>query len=224
MDTPSHRHHTVQVWDLPTRIFHWCLVALIAAQWISAELGKLSVHMTLGTIVLVLLVFRLIWGVFGSRTSRFADFVRGPAAILAYLKASKSGHPPVVLGHNPLGAYSVLILLLLVIVQGISGLYTSDDIATDGPLVAQATSATVNLMSKLHRGGFNLLLLFVVLHVAAIAFYRLVKKDDLIRPMLTGRKQVPGSVDGVRFAPLGLALAVLAAAMAIVFGGLALFQ
>lgn len=210
----------LRVWDLPTRLFHWALVAAVAVALLSAELGMLSVHMLAGETVLILVLFRLAWGVVGSQTARFADFVKGPAAILDYLKRSRAGgEPAFTLGHNPLGALMVVALLLILLVQATSGLFTSDDILVDGPLVPLAAGATVSTLSSVHRLLSDGIYVLTGLHVAAVFFYLLVKKDNLIRPMVTGRKSLPGDVAAAepRRAPAALALAILAASAGLVF-------
>ncbi|HLO76132.1 MAG TPA: cytochrome b/b6 domain-containing protein [Magnetospirillum sp.] len=211
----------VKVWDHPIRLFHWALVALVAALWLTGEFGALDIHMVLGVWVLVLVAFRLGWGVVGSPTARFTHFIRGPRAIRDYLVAARAGAVRSV-GHNPLGALSVLALLGIVGAQAVSGLFTTDDIVTNGPLVSQVSSKTAALLSSLHRIGAKLILALVAVHLAAVAFYTLVKKDDLIRAMITGTKRVPRGVDGIVYAHPLIALAVLAAACALVWGGLAL--
>lgn len=214
--------HRVKVWDLPTRLFHWLLVALIIVLAVSGQLGKLDVHMLVGPAVVALILFRIIWGFVGSETARFSHFVRGPKAILAYIAAAKAGAVRSV-GHNPLGAFSVLALLGLVALQGVTGLFTSDDILSEGPLAHLVSGKTVALLSAIHRVGFNLLLAFVALHLAAVIFYRVVKKDDMVEAMITGEKRVPEGVEGIRFKNPLLALAILAACAALVWGLLAAF-
>lgn len=211
----------VRIWDQPTRLFHWSLVILVAVLWLSGEFGKLDIHMKLGVWALALLVFRLMWGVVGSPTARFAQFVRGPAAIRDYLAAARGGAVRSV-GHNPLGALSVLALLGLLTAQATTGLFTTDDIFTNGPLVGKVSGKTAALLSSLHRLGGKLLLALVGVHLAAVAFYTLVKKDDMIRAMITGTKRVPEGVEGIRFAHPLLAVAVAAIACAVVWGGLLL--
>lgn len=215
----KHRRE-VRVWDLPTRLFHWALVAAVAVAILSAELGMLAIHMLAGETVLVLVLFRLGWGVVGSQTARFADFVKGPGAILDYLKRSRAGgEAAFTLGHNPLGALMVVALLLILLVQATSGLFTSDDILVDGPLVPMASGATVAALSSVHRLLANGIFVLIGLHVVAVFFYLLVKKDNLIRPMVTGRKSLPGPVatSEPRRAPAALALAILAASAGLVF-------
>jgi cytochrome b len=214
--TPPRR--PIQVWDLPTRLFHWALVLIFAGSWISGSLGKLDIHMKLGAAVLALLLFRLCWGVWGSATARFTHFVTGPSQIMGYLRGQWSG-----LGHNPLGALSVLALLGLLLLQAASGLFTTDDIASDGPLVWLVSSKTVKLASGLHRQEAWVLLGLVALHLGSILFYRIKKGDNLVLPMITGRKSVEaGTPEPPRASPW-LALAVQTAAAALVFGGLAVW-
>ncbi|MBP2232650.1 cytochrome b [Azospirillum agricola] len=201
----------VRVWDLPTRLFHWSLVLLVTVAVVSAKMDMLSIHMLAGETILALVLFRLVWGVIGSQTARFADFVKGPRAILAYLAGSRGGAAPATLGHNPLGALMVVALLLALAVQAGSGLFTSDDILVDGPLVPLASSGAVATLGTLHRLLADGILILVGLHVLAVLGYLLVKKDNLIRPMITGRKRVEGAVAEPRRASPALALAILAA-------------
>lgn len=215
----KHRRE-LRVWDLPIRLFHWALVAAVAVAILSAELDVLAVHMLAGETVLVLVLFRLVWGVVGSQTARFAEFVKGPEAIRDYLKRSRAGgEAAFTLGHNPLGALMVIALLLMLLVQAGSGLFTSDDILVDGPLVPLASGATVGLLSSLHRLLANGIFVLIGLHVVAVLFYLLVKKDNLIRPMLTGRKSLPARlvVTEPRRASAALALAILAGSAGLVF-------
>ncbi|MGE5505797.1 MAG: cytochrome b/b6 domain-containing protein [Actinomycetota bacterium] len=210
----------VRVWDLPTRVFHWLLVALFAGLWISGSAGKLDLHMKLGAATLALLLFRIAWGLVGSRTARFADFLAGPRMAAAYLRGQWHG-----LGHNPLGGWSVMVLLSLLTVQACAGLFTSDDILTDGPLVWMVSAKTVKLLSAVHRVASKLLLVFVALHVGAVAWYRLAKGENLVLPMVTGCKTVAPEMAAkaarLQFRPTWLALVLSAAAAAVVFGGLA---
>ncbi|MBX9635602.1 MAG: cytochrome b/b6 domain-containing protein [Magnetospirillum sp.] len=210
----------VKVWDQPIRLFHWSLAILVATLWGTGQLGQLDIHMRLGLWVMALLIFRLLWGVAGSPTARFSHFVRGPAAIRAYLIAARNGTARSI-GHNPLGALSVLALLGLLLAQSASGLFTTDDIVTDGPLVHLVASKTAALLSSIHRIGSKILLGLIVVHLAAVVFYKWVKKDDLVRAMITGTKNVPPGVEGIRFANPLLALALFAIAAALVWGGLA---
>ena len=203
------------IWDLPTRLFHWALVVLIALQFATAEFGFLSMewHYRFGWAALALIVFRIAWGFAGSQTSRFADFVRGPAVVMRYAKAMFSTNPQMHIGHNPLGGWSVLAILACVLVQAVSGLFTSDGIDEDGPFVDAVSSATVKLATKLHHLGETVLIALIALHVAAVLLHWLVKRDNLIVPMITGRKRIDSPAP-VRFASGWLALVLFAIAAA----------
>jgi cytochrome b len=178
----------VAIWDLPTRLFHWLLVGLIGLSWWSAEYHFDDVHIWSGIAVLTLLIFRLLWGFFGSSTARFARFVKGPRAVFGYLQGSWRG-----IGHNPLGAISVIALLGIVGVQVGLGLFASDeDGLMQGPLAGLISLDAQEAATELHEDLFNVLLALVGLHVAAIIFYRL-RGKNLVKPMITGSGEVePG--------------------------------
>lgn len=200
----------VRIWDAPTRLFHWLLVVLVALLWWSAEEEKLDLHLTLGLVILGLLVFRLLWGLFGSSTARFANFVRGPRPMLAYL----SGRAGFVLGHNPLGALSVVALLGLVSVVVGLGLFAGDeDGLYSGPLAHLIDPDLSEELTDLHEDSFDVLLVLIAIHVAAIVYYRLIKRDDLVTPMVTGMREAPeGTAPMVAASSWRFALAVAAAA------------
>ncbi len=200
----------VRVWDLPTRVFHWVLVVLITLQYASGEFDLLDMrwHFWFGYATLALIAFRLLWGFFGSQTSRFADFLRGPRVALRYIRSQLSTNPQRSIGHNPLGGWSVLALLTCITVQAISGLFSSDDIATDGPLVAHVSDATVKLMTRVHHWNENVLLILIGLHIVAVLPYLLVKHDNLITPMISGCKRV-ALTRPLRFVAAWRALAAL---------------
>ena len=213
------QERTIIVWDLPTRLFHWVLVLLLVVMYATAELGNMDLHMKAGYAVLALVLFRLAWGFVGSTQSRFAAFLAGPTRALAYLRGLLGGRPVFTIGHNPIGGWMVIAMLLMVLAQAGTGLFTSDDVLTEGPLYASVSGSTGALLSMLHRNGFDVLLALVILHVAAALFYRFVKKDDLITPMVTGRKHLPPGHGGAAHksaSPL-LALVLLAAAALIVW-------
>ncbi|MGM9428427.1 cytochrome b/b6 domain-containing protein [Hydrogenophaga sp. MI9] len=183
--------HTVRVWDLPTRLFHWALVACVVGLVITANVGGpwMDWHGRLGLTVLSLLLFRIVWGFVGGHWSRFRSFLYGPSTVFAYLRGE--ARPEHRVGHNPLGMLSVLALLSILLLQVGTGLFSDDEIAFTGPLASLVSGDTVSLATKYHKSvGKLLVLLLVVLHLAAIVFYRLVKKDNLIRPMVLGDKQV----------------------------------
>ncbi|MCU0971916.1 MAG: cytochrome b/b6 domain-containing protein, partial [Gammaproteobacteria bacterium] len=123
----------VRVWDLPVRLFHWTLVALVLASWATRELGEMEAHRLSGYGILVLVLFRVLWGFIGTRHARFADFVRTPAAMRAHMRETLAGRPTRFLGHNPAGGWSVLAMLACLLVQGVTGLFLTDDILFDGP-------------------------------------------------------------------------------------------
>jgi cytochrome b len=194
-DTPS---PAITLWDLPVRLVHWSFVALIPVLWWSAENGNLDLHKPVGYVMLALVVFRLIWGVIGSSSARFASFVRGPGAVLRYLR----GESGTVIGHNPVGALSVVLLLTLLGAQIGLGLFAQDvDGLESGPLSYLVSYDTADLARELHEIGFNLILAVIAIHVAAIAYYRVIKRDDLITPMVTGKRAYESAVEAPTIAP-----------------------
>jgi len=200
----------VVVWDVPVRVFHWLIVVLVFSSWLTSEIGgnAMTYHMWIGYTVLALVLFRIVWGFVGSRHARFCDFVRGPGAVLRYLRGM-SGEMSA--GHNPIGGWSVLALLASLAVQAVTGLFTNDEIATEGPLAARVGTEWSDLLSTVHRYNFYVLLTLIALHVAAVLFYLLVKRQNLVWPMITGRKALPASAAGeARIASLVLAVVVLA--------------
>lgn len=192
MSDKSETLQTVKVWDLPTRLFHWTLVALMIAQWLTAEESStMDYHVWGGYAVLALVLFRLIWGFWGSDTARFSDFMRGPGAALEYVKALLRGETPHYLGHNPLGAWSIVAMLVLLLVQTGTGLFANDDIMIEGPLYSWVSKDTSDWLTTIHKFNFNLLLLMIAVHLSAVLFYLLVKRENLIHPMLSGHKRLP---------------------------------
>lgn len=197
----------IAVWDLPTRLFHWLLVLGFAAMLITGQLGGnlIEWHGTIGVLLCGLLAFRLAWGVVGSTYARFGQFFPTPGRMRRYLQGQWQG-----VGHNPLGALSVLALLGLLTLQLLSGLLANDDIAFTGPLYALVSADLSSRLTGLHKLLANLLIGLVVLHVLAIAFYARVKKHNLVKPMLTGQQEHPTAepATGGRLPMLLLALAI----------------
>lgn len=184
--TDQVQHVKVVVWDIPVRLVHWSFVALLPALWWTAETRQMDLHFTLGLTMAGLVVFRLMWGIVGSTTARFSRFVAGSKAISRYLKAPEDN--PVV-GHNPLGALSVVALLALLGFQVSLGLFAQDTDAVDsGPLNHLVSWDTATAASEAHGIVFNLLAALIALHIAAIVFYRIVRKNDLVTPMISGRR------------------------------------
>ncbi|MFO6421554.1 cytochrome b/b6 domain-containing protein [Hylemonella sp. W303a] len=184
----SELKHRVRVWDLPTRLFHWLLVASIIGMFASAYLGALDWHMRLGCVVLVLLIFRLVWGLVGGHWSRFAQFAPTPRRIWRALR--RPAHDTEVgLGHSLPGALSIWAMLLVLLAQVVSGLMSDDDIAYAGPWAQRVPEALTAWMTDYHAHiGQWLLLGLVVLHGVAVLFYLLVRKENLISPMMHGDK------------------------------------
>jgi cytochrome b len=209
----------VPLWDLPTRLFHWSLVLLIAAAWWTQEQADDSdLHARIGYTVLTLVIWRLLWGLFGSDTSRFASFVRSPRAAIAYARSLFGSvafpHLP---GHNPIGGYSVLLLLGSLGVQTVTGLFLYDDELFWGPLNGLVSEESAELLEEVHELNFYLLLGLIGLHVAAILFYTLVKRRALVRPMLIGTAELPGGAAAPRMASSLRALFLLLVAAGLVY-------
>lgn len=180
--------NSVRVWDLPTRLFHWALATLVIAAWASGQLGGqpwLDWHFRFGYGVLTLLVFRLLWGFAGDRYARFSSFPLSLRAALEYL-----GSPRPYAGHTPLGALSVYAQLFMTAVLVLTGLVSSDGDFTEGPWTVFVSDAIVSLMSVMHRGGHWVLLALVMLHLGAIAWYAIRRKDNLIGAMVTGDRRL----------------------------------
>lgn len=209
-DAPlSGRPPTQPVWDLPVRLVHWLLAGLIGFSWWSIENHHTDWHMWSGFAILTLLVFRLLWGFVGSSTARFAGFVRGPRAVAGYLRGGWSG-----IGHNPLGALSVIALLAAVAVQVGLGLIAEDeDGLYTGPLYRLVSIDTSDQARDLHEAWFNVILALIALHVAAILFYRL-RGKRLTKPMITGRALLDPEAEPMRPGKWWVALLSLAAALA----------
>jgi cytochrome b len=188
---------TVRVWDLPTRLFHWVLVACVVGSFISAKIGgnAMAWHLRFGYAVLSLLAFRLLWGFVGGRWSRFASFLYSPATLLRYLRRQVRSGEHLEVGHTPLGSASVFALLLFLAAQVSSGLFADDEIATTGPLNRFVSNATASWLTGYHhKVGQRVLVALVLLHVAAIVTYRLRRRLDLVGPMISGDKLLPADV------------------------------
>ncbi len=190
--------HTVRVWDAPLRVFHWGLVASVTTAIATGLKGGdwMEVHGKAGIAVAGLLAFRLVWGVVGSETARFSSFVRGPGAISAYLRGRWQG-----LGHNPLGALSVLAILTLLTIQVVTGLFGNDEIAFTGPLSAWVSEDTSIWLTGKHRLVVYGVYAILILHILAIAGYKAIKKEALVPPMVTGKKAVDEAVAPPKPAP-----------------------
>ena len=184
------KSHTIKVWDISIRIFHWALVAGIGFMWFSGEEGGniMTWHIYIGYTMLGLIVYRLFWGFIGTPYARFSEFLKGPSITLAYLKSTLKGDKIDSIGHNPLGGWMVILLMILIFTQAFSGLFSSDDIFAEGPLYSLVSSKTSEFFTSIHHLNFNILLAAIALHIAAVAFHVFVKKEALIKSMLTGKK------------------------------------
>lgn len=190
------------LWDIPTRIFHWAIVICLPLSWWSAENENYELHKWLGYTVIVLVLSRVVWGFFGSRHSRFADFLVGPRRIIGYLKGREAAGA----GHNPLGGWSVLVLLCLLLLQAISGLFNSDDVFFSGPLYYAANSEWRDIMGLVHELAFDALLVFVGLHVIAVLYHQYGRKERLLQAMMRG--SAPGRSGRVAPVPAWRALVI----------------
>lgn len=179
-----------RVWDLPVRIVHWLLVIGIAGSYVTHKLGVayFKYHLWFGYLVVVLAAFRILWGFVGTRHARFGNFLRGPRATAAYLLAMIRGTATATPGHNPAGAWMVILLLLLLLAQGITGLFSNDEIFNTGPLYGYISDGVSLRLTSWHRRMFDWILIAVVLHVLAVIGHRVLAGHDLIGPMISGRK------------------------------------
>ncbi len=206
-------HIRIRLWDLPLRIFHWSLVAAVVVAVVTGNLGGdwMVWHGRAGLSILGLLVFRIVWGFVGGAHARFRSFWPRPSNVLAYLRGRWQG-----VGHNPLGALSVLVLLALLLAQASTGLFSSDDIAFNGPLFDLVDESLAGRLGGWHHRVSNLLLGFLALHVVAILFYLWVKRDNLVKPMVTGWKDVPEGAAVAAPGGVALVFSVLTALAAVV--------
>jgi cytochrome b len=176
------------VWDLPLRLFHWLLVTSMIASYVTAKLGFdwMQWHFYLGYWTIGLLAFRILWGFFGPKHARFGSFIRNPSAIWLYMKSLFHRDSVRSIGHNPVGGLMVILMLVLVAVQATTGLFATDDVVWAGPYNPSVSSSTASTLSSIHSINFNIILGVVCLHIAAIVFYGLYKRQNLVVPMLHG--------------------------------------
>ncbi|MBK6603030.1 MAG: cytochrome b/b6 domain-containing protein [Betaproteobacteria bacterium] len=205
----------VHVWDWPVRLFHWSIVALVAAAIITAYLGgdAKEWHMRAGYGVLAMVLFRVAWGFAGTRHARFASFLHGPRTAIRYARSFATRASPVSIGHNPLGGWSVIALLAALLVQAGTGLFANDDLLMEGPLVKFVSDALSDRITTFHHLNVWAIGILVGVHIAAVVSHWVVAKENLVRPMLTGRKRLHRSLEpeGLDKVPHVRALALLAA-------------
>ena len=200
------------VWDLPVRLFHWCLVALVATAWASAEAGWMEVHFYAGYAIATLLLFRIAWGLLGPRYARFTSFVTGPRKVVAYLRGWLDGSAREPAGHTPAGGWMIIALLVLLLLQVASGMLNSHDGLDAGPWYWAAPEGLREIAEDTHETVFNVLLVAAAAHIVAVLLYFVRPGINLVAAMFSGRKRttepaIPGS-------RLPLALLLLAAAAA----------
>jgi len=199
------RSDRLRIWDAPVRLFHWALVLLIGAAWWTAEQRMLDLHRLAGYSILALILFRILWGFVGSDTARFSSFVRGPVGVARYVAVPmfRRGPSSALPGHNPLGGWSVVAMLALLLTQVLLGLISVDvDGIESGPFANLVDFDTGRAAAEWHEFLFNLLLGVIGLHVAAVLFYLLYRRDNLIMPMVTGARAWAGEAPALRFATL----------------------
>ncbi len=203
--------NTVKVWDLPLRLFHWLLLVAVAGALISVQLEAMEWHGRFGLAVLGLLVFRIVWGFIGSTHARFASFAPGPSSLADYLRGRWRG-----LGHNPLGALSVFAILAVLAFQAGSGLFADDVIAYTGPLRRAVSGDTSSWLTGWHMRMEYVIYGLIALHLAAIAFHEFIKRERLVRPMITGRKPAdPSAPRAIGGGWIALVIAVAVAGVAV---------
>jgi cytochrome b len=190
----------VQVWDIAVRLFHWLIVALVAAAYATWRLDWMDWHGWIGDLLLALVLFRLLWGFFGSETARFTHFLTSPRIVFQHLRYALLREPDRQVGHNPAGGWMILFLLWLLLAETLTGIYVANDIADVGPLTGLVPAAAANAIDFSHAVLWKILLASIGLHVLAIVGYAAVKGQDLVLPLITGTKVLPEPVIAPRMA------------------------
>jgi cytochrome b len=202
------------VWDLPVRLVHWLLVISVLGSYVTSQLGTklFNWHKYCGYTIIVLVSFRIVWGFVGTRHARFAQFLRSPRRTFQYFEilGSDAGSRSFV-GHNPLGGWSIVAMLFLLLAQAGTGLFANNDVSSVGPLFGWVSNSLSNTLTKFHHLFFSLLEALILLHISAMAYYGYVRKEDLLTPMVTGRKlaTVAKKSDEIQGSKIGLALAIV---------------
>jgi cytochrome b len=207
----------MRIWDLPTRVFHWTLVVLLFISCLSVKLDWMRIHVLCGYSILTLLLFRIVWGFIGSDTARFAGFLKSPLAAIHHLLHLARREPDTEVGHNAAGGWMVVVMLAILMVQAITGLCANDDVLTEGPLARIVGKDRSDWLTHIHSVNFTLIEIVVAAHVLAIVTYRLLKGHNLLWPMVTGKKRLPGATPAPRIMHPVLGVAVLAVAALAVF-------
>jgi cytochrome b len=212
----SERIVPIRVWDAPTRLFHWAIVILLGLSWLTESRGWMELHFLSGYSVIALLLFRVSWGFVGSETARFSHFIRGPIAALRHLAHLHRREPDTAIGHNAAGGWMVLAMLAMLAVEVATGLCANDDGDTEGPLFKYVGKDRSDWLSHIHAVNFKVIQVAVLLHIVAILIYLGLKRHDLVRPMITGRKHLPEALQPPRLAsPLRAVVLFAVAAVAV---------
>jgi len=207
----------VRVWDLPVRLFHWLLVLLFGVSWYTGKTGgvyEMTWHLWSGYALLGLLLFRIVWGVVGSSSARFSQFLYGPRAMASYAVGLVRRRPPRYFGHTPLGGWMTVAMLISLLVQVGTGLFANDDILTEGPLMSWVSKSTSDWLTTIHYYNLNVLLALAGLHIAAVAYYALALRENLVWPMFTGVKKLPPGQNAPEFRFVGMGAALLVGGVA----------
>jgi cytochrome b len=210
-------HLPMRIWDLPTRVFHWLLVVIIFTSWLSAKRDWMQLHVWCGYSILTLLLFRIVWGFIGSDTARFSRFLKTPVEVIRHLLHLTRREPDTEVGHNAAGGWMVIVMLAILLVQAGTGLGSNDDVLTEGPLAAVVGKERSDWLTHIHSVNFTLIEIVVALHVLAIVTYRLLKGHNLLWPMITGKKRLPGATPAPRMMHPVVGLVVLGLSALIVF-------
>lgn len=205
----------VQVWDIAVRSFHWLLVALLALSWYTGKNGgldEMTWHLWSGSAVLALVLFRVVWGLVGSTSARFGHFLYGPGEAIRYAAGLARRQPVHYAGHTPLGGWMVALMLVSLFVQAATGMFANDDIVAEGPLVGWVSKETSDWLTTIHKWNFEVLLVLAGVHIAAVLYYALVLRLNLVRAMITGRKTLAEghAAASLRFTHPAIALLIAA--------------
>ena len=205
------------IWDLPVRLFHWLLPVLIVTSYVSVKTDRMTLHFLSGYAMGALLIFRIVWGFVGSDTARFSRFVRSPRAAWQHAGHVFRREPDNEVGHNAAGGLMVLVLLALLVVQVVTGLFTNDDSTLEGPLMKFISKELGDRLYRVHDINFKLIALGGMAHIAAVGAYALFKGQDLVRPMINGRKRLPAATPAPAMVHPVLALVIALVAAGIMF-------
>lgn len=184
----SHQQSMTPVWDLPVRVVHWAMVVTFVVLMVSVNTGMLQVHFYAGYTLTALLVFRLLWALVGTTYARFTGFNFSLRGLLAQCRAMLKREPLPYLGHNPAGSIMVVLLWAVLLAQGLSGLFYSDDVFWFGPLNMNAPDWALNLAASLHPRLPPLIMLLIITHIAAVLYHQFVLREPIVKAMVKGNK------------------------------------